>query len=150
MRIKFILLLFAFCSIGAYCSAFCGKKKSHFKLITAYSKTITAEKQSNPPMSGDFFVIKWKSSTPPHTFFWRGSGGWLSCKIEIAENTGNGEYKGTLVSLRDVNKGDILLLTPLTGGRFPIPAEIPENAKNTLFYKVGNSNWLAFPVKNIK
>jgi hypothetical protein len=48
-----------------------------------------------------------------------------------------------------VKKGTNLLLTPVTGGRFPIPAEIPDSARNTLFYKTAGSNWIALPVNKI-
>jgi hypothetical protein len=118
------------------------------KLIAAYSKSIPAAKQSNPPMAGYFFVIKWQETTPPETFFWRGEGGWLSCNIEKACKKGK-NYSGKNVNLGKVKKGTNLLLTPVTGGRFPIPAEIPDSARNTLFYKTAGSNWIALPVNKI-
>ncbi len=154
MDMKRFLSLFVFCLFATtIATAYCKKKKKHhFKLVTAYSKNIPQNEQSNPPMEGHFFVVKWKSNSTPQTFFWRGEGGWLTCKIESAtesEKDGSGTYTGNNISIANISKGDLLLLTPLTGGRFPIPDEIPESARNTLFYKVGNSNWLAYPVNNI-
>jgi hypothetical protein len=43
----------------------------------------------------------------------------------------------------------MLELIPMTGGKFPVPAEIPVEARNTLYYKTAGSGWLAFPVKTI-
>jgi len=123
-------------------------QQPHLKLITAYTKTIPAGKQSNPPAAGYFFVVKWEESTPPETFFWRGESGWLSCSIEKACKKGK-NYTGKNIDLGKIKKGTTLLITPVTGGRFPIPAEIPENSKNTLYYKTAGSGWIAFPVTRI-
>jgi hypothetical protein len=59
------------------------------------------------------------------------------------------DYLTESISNDQVHKGDTLSLKPIRGGKFPIPAEIPETAKNTLFYKVAGSKWLAFPVTTI-
>ncbi len=124
------------------------KPKPHFKLIEAYTKTIPETEQSNPPMEGHFFKIRWESSSYPETFFWRGEGGWFTCSIEATSKVKNVRTTKQITNDK-IRKGDTLMLMPLTGGRFPIPAEIPETAKNTLYYKVAGSKWLAFPVKNI-
>lgn len=118
------------------------------KLITAYTQTIPQSKQSNPPMAGYFFVVKWEETTPPETFFWRGEGGWLTCRIEKACKKGK-TYVGKTIALDKIRKGTQLLLTPLTGGRFPVPPEIPDSARNTLYYKTGGSGWIAFHVNKI-
>jgi len=145
---KILSILFICLFTGNFLHAQDKAATPHIKLITAYSKKIDEKNQSNPPMSGTFLVIKWEESTYPETFFWRGNGGWLSCKIEKAQKAG-GSYKGKEIALDQIKKGNILLLTPLTGGRFPIPDEIPEKARNTLFYKTAGSSWIAFPVKKI-
>ncbi len=124
------------------------KKSSPAKLVTAYSRTIPEAEQSNPPMEGHFFVVKWQDTKYPETFFWRGQGGWLTCNIERAHKAGKG-YKTEQVTNGDIHKGDTLMLSPITGGRFPVPKEIPEKAKNTIFYKVNGSAWLSLPVKKI-
>lgn len=155
MKLKHFLSLFMLaCSviIAAQVSARTKKSKHLFKLVSAYSKTISEDHQSNPPMAGYFFVVEWQSAGYPETIFWRGDGGWLTCNIERANKVAGSksdEYTGTDIAIDKIKKGDLLLLTPVTGGRFPIPAEIPESAKNTLFYKVGGSAWMAFPVKKI-
>jgi len=80
----------------------------------------------------------------------------LSCKVEHArKNNGkSGTAKGipyatTPATGDDIHPGDTLELSPVTGGRFPIPADIPASAKNTLFYKTNGSGWLKFPVSKI-
>lgn len=142
----FSFLLFSCTALGF------SKAKKNLKLISAYSKTITEAEQSNPPMAGYFFVVKWENEKYPESFFWRGSAGWLSCNIEKAHKktiNGKTEYTHESFDMTSLHKGDTLMLIPVTGGRFPIPAEIPSKAKNTLFYKVNGSKWLSFPVNKI-
>jgi hypothetical protein len=128
------------------------KTKKNMKLITAYTKTISESEQSNPPMAGYFFVVKWENKNYPETVFWRGDGDWLTCKIEKAHKmmvNGKTTYTSQQFDITTLRKGDTLMLTPVTGGRFPIPAEISDKAKNTLFYKVNGSKWLSLPVSKI-
>lgn len=155
MKLKYFFSLLFVCfsiAVVAQATAKSKKPKQHFKIVTAYTQQIAEDKQTSPPMAGYFFVVKWESSSYPETMFWRGDGGWLTCNIEKAvKSTQNGKtvYTGKETDISKIRKGDVLLLTPVTGGRFPIPAEIPEKAKNTLFYKAGGSAWIAFPVSKI-
>ncbi len=145
--ITILSLLFISCTALGF-----SKSKKNLKLITAYTKTIEEGQQSNPPMAGYFFVVKWENKNYPESFFWRGNSGWLSCNIEKAhKKTTNGktEYTHESFDVTTLQKGDTLMLVPVTGGRFPIPSEIPAKAKNTLYYKVNGSKWLSFPVTKI-
>jgi len=129
------------------------KKKMTLELITAYSRNIPESEQSNPRMQGTFVVARWNATTYPETVFWRGEGGWFTCNIEKAHKAGGvaGGYSSVSIMPDQIHPGDTLRLIPLVGGRFPIPAEIPENAKNTVFYKVsGNPIWLSMPVNKIE
>ncbi len=148
MKLKQVLSLILLCMSVVSPAGATSKKKTHFKLVTAYTRKIDESKQTNPPMAGYFFVIKWEGDSYPETFFWRGDNGWLTCNIEKAIK-GKNSYIGKPIEISKIKKGDVLLLTPLTGGRFPVPTKIPEKAKNTLFYKVGGSGWLDFPVKKV-
>lgn len=107
------------------------------------------------------FVVIWKTSDKPETFFWRGEDGWLNCEVNKVHKNArhqqdqNGEelwYTSEQVSFDNVKKGDTLELIPVTGGKFPIPEEIPETAKNTIYYKTvkTKTTWLSLPVKTIK
>lgn len=138
------------CGIASHATA---KSKAKMKLVTAYSRYIPEAEQTSPAMLGQFIVVRWEHTSYPETVFWRGENGWLSCRIEKAHKTtvkGKVSYVGIETDIATIHKGDTLLLTPVTGGRFPIPAEIPEKAKNTVFYKTAGSGWLAFPVKKIE
>ena len=140
-------------------NAYAGTKKnrSHFKLVEAYSqRTLPGRQHGAPPVTGLHFLIIWQDTKSPETFFWRGESGWLSCQISKAhkpagssKNTPQGMEYITETLTGGVHKGDTLMLSPVTGGKFPIPAEIPAEPKNTLFYKITGSGWLAFPVNNI-
>ena len=138
------------------------KKKStaSFKLVDAYTQRTIPGIRPGPghptPPPTTNFVIVWQAATYPETFFWRGDNGWLSCRIDKAHKAvgklhmpAGKDYMTEIVTGDQIHKGDTLLLTPVTGGRFPIPSEIPETAKNTLFYKTGGSKWLSFHVDAI-
>ena len=145
--VTILSLLFVSCTALGF-----SKSAKNFKLITAYTKSIEQGEQSNPPMAGYFFVVRWENENYPESFFWRGNNGWLTCNIEKAHKVvvnGKSEYKSEPFDITTLRKGDTLMLVPVTGGRFPIPKEIPTKAKNTLFYKVNGSKWLSFPVNKI-
>ena len=135
-----------------------GKKKDkpNFKLIEAYSQRTLPGIPGVPIKTDYHFILVWEGTKYPETFFWRGENGWLPCKIEKAHkivkkdhHVPDGLDYRTEQAGGDIHKGDTLELTPLAGGKFPIPPEIPKEAKNTLFFKTGGGGWLAFPVKDI-
>ncbi len=148
MTLKNILVALLTCFNAVAFAQKSETNKANIKLVTAFSKKIPESAQSNPPKTGEFFIVKWNESSYPESVFWRGQGGWLSCNIEKAVKKGK-KYIGVPVEIEKIKKGQLLMFSPVTGGRFPIPAEIPENAKNTIFYKTSGSTWKAFPVKKI-
>lgn len=128
--------------------------KTNIQVVEAYSQSILPGIPQGQVQTNYTIVVKWLGTQYPETFFWRGENGWLSCRQARAHRISN--KKGATPDYRteeavgdQVHKGDTLLLTPVRGGRFPIPAEIPESAKNTLYYKIPGSGWLACPVKVI-
>lgn len=125
------------------------KAKTHFKLLEATSWRTIPGIPDAPVKTQYRFVIVWQGAKYPETFFWRGTGGWLPCSIAKAHRMKKGGYTTEEAAGDNIHKGDTLELIPMTGGKFPIPAEIPAKAKNTLFYKTGSSGWLSFYVKNI-
>ncbi|MBC7555054.1 MAG: hypothetical protein H7257_13885 [Taibaiella sp.] len=133
-------------------------KTTNLKLVEAYTQRTLAGIPGAPPAAGQHFVVVWNAKTYPESFFWRGENGWLTCSIEkthkipkseIKNYPGGVEYRNEDVSGDEIHKGDTLMLTPLKGGKFPVPAEIPVSAKNTLYYKTGGSKWIAFKVATI-
>ncbi len=132
------------------------KPKPYFKVIEAFNQHILPVKPNVVPTTGDHFIIVWEGKNFPETFFWRGENGWLPCKMlnahkmckspEVPEGL---DYAVSHVKGDDIKPGDTLELTPVLHGKFPVPPEIPVDAKNTLYFKVGKSGWLSMPVKEI-
>ncbi len=133
------------------------KPKVYFKLLEAYTQRTVAGREGGMANTDYHFVIIWQGAAYPETFFWRGENGFLPCNIEkvskITKRTANlpkGMDYQVLEGMGDqLKKGDTLILTPVKGGKFAVPAEVPEKAKNTLFFKTGTSGWLSYAVKKI-
>lgn len=121
-------------------------------------KTLPGRPESEPHTERNF-VIVWNSSEEPQGFFWRGNGTWEPCNINSVKN-----YKPLVVKDdgrpfdmnydrdfddRNYAKGDTLELYVTTGDKHPVPAEVPADATNTLFYKKADNKWHALPVNNI-
>lgn len=124
--------------------------KSDIKLLEATSQRMLPGIPGAQPTTEFRFIIIWQNANWPETFFWRGENGWMTCKMDKAHKSkASKDYKMEFVANDQVHKGDTLSLKPIRGGKFPIPDEIPETAKNTLYYKVAGSKWLAFPVTTI-
>ncbi len=131
------------------------KKKSSskdFTVIEAYTQKVVPGKGGNPPSNGTHIIIKWTNSQEPETFFWRGDVGFLMCQLrkvhKIEPEQAKKFPKGRTYIYEDmsngvnIKKGDTVELSPITGGRYPVPKEVTDTIKNTIFYKiVGNSNW---------
>lgn len=154
-----LLLASGFAGFAAAGSKTLKKTVKHFHVLEAYTQQKLSGIPGSPREDGHHFVIIWDAkTTTPETFFWRGANGWMNCSLEKAHKLTKAELKsvpaGTAWSTADVvaeeiHKGDTLMLTPLKGGKYPVPGEIPAKAKSTLFYKVTGSKWMAYPVKNI-
>ncbi len=162
MKTKILFCLIALCLSATLTVSAKKKKKKKTKncvtLVTAFSQRIVPGIPGPPPPTGVHFVIVWQGDKYPETFFWRGDGGWLSCNVAKAKKIVNRkyiraeyrEYEASVIAIDKIKKGDTLQLDPVTGGKFPIPKEIPETAQNTLFYKTGGSGWLSCHVDSIR
>lgn len=134
------------------------KPKPYFKVIDAFTQHVLPVKPHATPTNGDHFIIVWQAAKFPEAFFWRGEGGWLPCKMLYAHKVvckspqypEGLDYAVSHVKGDDIHSGDTLELTPMLMGKFPVPKEIPDSARNTLFFRVGTSGWLSMPVKEIK
>ncbi len=151
MNIKFLIPALALCLCAYTVADAATKKKVYLKLIEAYSKKNTSAEM--PTETGTHFVIRWEVDKYPETFFWRGQSGWLGCNVQkahkIKSKSKTATYRLEDVSMDQVHKGDTLMISPYTGGRFPIPNDIPASAKNVLYFQSGGNMWLSFPVKKI-
>lgn len=131
------------------------KEKPALKLVEAYTQTTLPGIPGARPATNYYFIIRWETSKMPETFFWRGDNGWQTCnmtkvhKVTRTHNMPDVDYAPEKTIIAQIHKGDTLQLVPVAGGKFPVPAEIPVTAKNTIFYKYAGSNWLSLPVKNI-
>lgn len=152
----FVLIFLAICSNEP--AVYAKKRtKTNIKLLEAYSLRTIPGIPGAQVQTEYHFIITWQGAKYPETFFWRGDGGWLTCSISRAHkmlnkghNTPGGmDYSIERVTNDNIHKGDTLDLKPIPGGKFPIPGEIPNDVKNTLFYKTGGSGWLSFPVNTI-
>ena len=157
MSLQKLLCLFVLCMAIAVNVSAKKKSKPYFKLVEAYTQR-TLPGIPRASIKTDYrFILVWEGANYPETFFWRGDNGWLTCSMvkahRIAHKNRNApegqDYSTEFVKNGDVHKGDTLELTPIAGGKFPVPAEIPADAKKTLFYKTGGSGWLPFPVNTI-
>lgn len=150
--IVFILMFLSMGITNTFATA--KRQKTNIKLIEAYTET-SAPKDGSKAKTITQLVVIWQGADYPETFFWRGNNGWLTCKTDKAHRVSakaaskKNVYVTDAVDNNNIHKGDTLLLTPVSGGKFPVPAEIPESAKNTLYYKTAGSGWLALPVKKI-
>jgi hypothetical protein len=159
MKLKYFLCLVALLFVtasDAQLKAKMKKVKTPFKLVEAYTQKTAPGIPGELPETGHHFIIIWQAATYPETFFWRGENGWMACKIEKAKKVTNrkGVPRGIDYTTKpstgdDIKKGDTLAITPVRGGKFPIPAEIPQSATNTLFFKTGGSGWLSYKVTTI-
>ncbi len=135
-----------------------GKNAKDIVLVEAYTQRTLPGVPKAKLMTDTHFVIVWQATTAPETFFWRGDNGFLPCmmnrahKIDLKKNPTMPrgiEYNIDENGGPRIHKGDTLMITPVTGGKFAIPKEIPEKAKNTLFYKTATPGWRSFVVTTI-
>lgn len=163
MSIKGVLIL----AIGLMVTSavFAGGKKTvktpkaNFSLLEAYKQKVNPGTSKSLAFTGEHFIIVWNAATYPETFYWRGDMGFLMCTIKKAHKISKAnarnyppgmDYMTENVNGDQIHKGDTLEVTPFSGGKVRVPGEIPQAAKNTLFYKVnGNNKWQSFAVKKM-
>lgn len=129
------------------------------KLIQATSLTTHPGRAETPSTTETRMVLVWKDKNEPTAFFWRGEGNWQSCEVYKVKNFRPLVVKNNGIpqpmNYEIVNNtgsfaaGDTLELYPISGGKYPMPAEIPTAKNNIIYYKTANSKWLALPVEKI-
>ncbi len=128
------------------------KKAADVKLLAAYSQQILPGIPGGTAETAYHFVAVWQNAKMPESFFWRGENGWLTCETLKATAKGVKKTAGAMQYTTkeltgDIKKWDTLMLNPIKGGKFPVPAAISPAVKNTLYYKTNGSKWIAVPVK---
>jgi hypothetical protein len=162
MKVKYIAVVILLISIATATQA--QTKATAIKSGRSFVRLLEKESQKTlpgargaEPVTQFHFILVWKNEDAPQCFFWRGENGWLSCNIAKAHKLprikksapGKLPYITESISTDNIQKGDTLDLAPVRGGKFPVPGDIPDKAKNTLYFKTANTNWLAVPVRKI-
>lgn len=161
MKLKYNAITIAFIGLLALSACAQSKKTTAVKNGDSYAKVLQGNMVRTLPGAPGMepvieyrVLVVWKSKQAPETFFWRGEGDWLPCSVAKAKKkkTSGTEfaYSTEEITLSNIKPTDTLELLPVTGGKYPIPAAIPETAINTIFFKTTKSAWLSLPVKNIK
>lgn len=157
---KSIAVLIGFCVLLMFSA--CAQSKKAVKSGSTYAQVILATSQrylpgvrGAEPQTNYRFVIVWKKSVAPQTFFWRGQDGWMPCEVAKASLASKNvkdnsfPYRVESISLDKIKNGDTLQIMPVNG-RAEMPAEILASSANTLFFKTNGKSWLSLPVNNIK
>lgn len=160
--LKTLIFVFAISIVSSSCAqtkqsttSTKSKDRSLAKLIEAYQQTTLPGAPGSSPSTDYFFVLKWNSDITPETFFWKGKGTWLVCNVYKVESVkkdkdGNSIYNVIKTDLGDIDKGDMIQLYPISGGKYPIPQiTLPNDTENTIVYKTKNTEWLTIPVHKI-
>lgn len=161
MKIKLLILLSALALSACWITNAKSKKSaignggSYIKMQEAYTQTTLPGIQGSEPYTETHFLLNWSDKNPPEAFYWRSEAGtWASCRVAKAtklakENDWGIDYTIEDIKLNNIKKGDLIEVVPVSGGKHTLPAGIPHNTINTLYFKTLKSNWLAFPVKEL-
>ncbi len=133
------------------------KAKANMVLVEAYTQRTVPGIPGAKPQTSTHIIAVWEGAKYPETMFWQGDGGLMGCNVALAHKIINRQYiratyldyEKTAISPDKIKKGDTLQIDPYPGGKFPIPTEIPADAKNTLFFKTGGSGWLSLHIDTI-
>ncbi len=134
------------------------KRVADLTVIEAYNQQTNAGIPGRPSKTDVHIVLKWNVKTYPETFFWRGDVGFLPCQTEKAHKLNKKknttivkgvDYETVAAAGDEIHKGDTLMLVPIIGGKYPVPKEIPADAKNTLYYKTNGSGWKSVKIKTL-
>ncbi len=136
------------------------KKEAPATLVTGTKQTTLPGRPGTPPSIDHHIILIWNSEEAPKTFFWHGEKNYFPCRVskvsgfDITQLTNEKNvfaqaYTAKEISLDNVKKNDTLELYPVSGGKYPIPEDLPNDKINTVFYKTNSSNWLTLPVNKM-
>ena len=155
----FACTVFAFQSLAQSPKATVKSGAKHIKMLSAFSQRTMPGARGMKPITDYHFILVWKNNDAPGTFVWRGDHTWMTCSLlkvhkankKNADHTSPAGFSYTLedVTKHPLKKGDTLEISPLAGGKFAVPKEIPQDSMNVLYFKTVKSEWLSYPVKKI-
>lgn len=136
------------------------KQTDKLVLLQATRQKTNPGREEGEPLVEYRFVVVWKSTKEPAAFYWKGEQSWQSCDITRIKHfkplviNDNGmpqdiNYENNDPGNITYQKGDTLELYPVITGKHPIPAEIPKDKINIIYYKEVNGKWQALPVEKI-
>lgn len=156
MKIKWSITLFIlYCLSPAVIFATPARKKQtkHFELLEAYTVRLRPGMQGSATTSQSHFIIIWRSTSRPESFFWYAENGGVPCRIlkahkrPVRNDQPRGiEYANESITTSPVRKGDTLDILPLVNNKAPMPSGIGNGKKNNLYYKTTGSKWYSCPV----
>ncbi|RYE19626.1 MAG: hypothetical protein EOP51_19500 [Sphingobacteriales bacterium] len=122
-------------------------------LLVAYAQQHIPNDTTQPVVDIHKFVLTWVSGkATPESFFWRSLDGWKICKVSkvipIAKKSDYDDkwYKLAAINVDDIKPGDLIEVAPLDGGKYRMPAEIPESVHYTLYMRTVTSPWMSLSV----
>ncbi|XZF16494.1 hypothetical protein ACTHGU_10160 [Chitinophagaceae bacterium MMS25-I14] len=149
MRIHFSLPAIIL-SVAVTVQAFAGGASGKVKSGAAYVRVSQAAGRINEQSDTSYiFHIVWSSTRIPTSFFWRGSDGWMVCRVISEKGTPQQDITADLSPER-IKKGNKVQIVPMPGGKYEIPGCITSNMHHTLFFTTGSNQWYSVPVKNIR
>lgn len=135
------------------------KKSNRPILLQATKQKTLPGRPESKPTTETLFVIVWQDDAEPGGFFWKGQENLDPCYINkvnnyrplVVKDNGMPFMMNYQIDRKDKNfsKGDTLQLSPMAAGKTRVPAEIPSDAKYTIYYKTAGSKWQALPVDSI-
>ncbi len=130
------------------------------ELIQATKQTTMPGRPETPPTTNYKFLVAWKGTETPLSFFWYHENTWQPCNISTIKNytvlnvdkksqKHKPNYQIDVNSPDKISANDTLQLYPNAGGKHPIPEVLKAPVQNTLYYKTTTGKWMAIPVSTI-
>ncbi len=148
-----LFILYSFTTGSVQASPARKKLTKHFELLEAYTVRIQAGRPGSPSNVQKHFIIIWRSTSRPESFFWYAENGGIPCRISKAHKLTKRndqprgiEYTNESITNSPVRKGDTLDILPLANSKAPMPSGIGNGKKNNLYYKTTGSKWYSCPV----
>lgn len=124
---------------------------SYAKVLEASSQRVLPGRKEGDIITNYELTVNWASDTPPVSFFWKDGERWMNCKVYSKPRVAGSAAKQGPVEIgpEQVKKGTTVQLIPTSGGKYPIPANMPPDLKKALFFKTASSGWMYLEVTSM-